>query len=62
MENKYNIGDKVYHVTPESDEGVVVDWMYTAYSGVYKYYVSWGIANEGWYVDVELSKNKIYAQ
>lgn len=61
MKNKYNIGDKVYHATPESDQGIVVDWMYTRYAGVYKYYVTWGPNNtENWYLDVELSPTKVF--
>jgi hypothetical protein len=60
MENKYNIGDRVYHVTPESEVGIVVDWRYSAYSRVYSYLVTWGIDDTNWYIDVELSDTKIY--
>lgn len=27
--NKFNIGDKVYHITPESDQGVALDCCYS---------------------------------
>ena len=60
MNNKYNIGDEVYHVTPESDKGVVVDWRYNAYSGIYGYFVTWGPKDADWYVATELSETKVF--
>jgi hypothetical protein len=60
MGNKYNIGDRVYHITPESEIGIVVDWRYSAYSGVYSYFVAWGPNNTEWYIDVELSDTKVF--
>jgi hypothetical protein len=60
-ENKYNIGDRVYHITPESDIGVVIDWRYFASTERYSYYVVWNTENRDWYVEQELSKNKVFA-
>ena len=60
MENEYNIGDRVYHVTPDSEIGVVVDWRYSAYSGVYSYFVTWGINDTNWYINAELSRSQVF--
>lgn len=38
--NRFEIGDEVYHVTPESDKGVIVEINYVYSSGKYLYTVA----------------------
>ena len=61
MDNKYNIGDIVFHNSIEGPQGRVVDWRYHGYTGMYGYLVSWDEKHSDWYIDVELSDNKIFA-
>ena len=58
-ERLYDIGNNVYHCTPESPMGIVISWrMY--YDGRYEYYVTWG-PNEGdWYTKNEIVRNKVF--
>lgn len=41
--NRFNIGDEVYHVTPDSDKGVVVEitYLYSVDRHVYTVATSW---------------------
>ena len=58
--NKYNIGDKVYHITPESPTGIVVDIRYYFSSDDYEYHVAWSPSEYNWYTGNELTVSKIY--
>lgn len=42
-QNKFNIGDAVYHVTPESDKGIVIEivYMFSTRTYVYTVATSW---------------------
>jgi hypothetical protein len=58
---KYNIGDKVYHITPESESGVILDASYSLLNDRWQYRVTFGIKdNDYWYEESELSANKIF--
>ncbi|MBS9774592.1 MAG: hypothetical protein KGV59_05480 [Tenacibaculum sp.] len=40
---KFNISDEVYHITPESPKGIVVDCHYSMLDGRWTYEVSFGV-------------------
>ena len=61
MNNKYNIGDIVFHNSSEGPQGMVVDWRYYAYTNTYGYLVSWDEKDSNWYIDVELSDHKVFS-
>ncbi len=58
---KYNIGQSVYHVTPESDKGVVLDCIYSLRKNQWEYLVTFRANEQSLiYYEEELSENKIY--
>ena len=56
---QYNIKDKVYHISPESELGIVVSWR-VQYEGPVEYLVTWGPQFSGWYTALELSDTKTF--
>lgn len=59
---KFSIGDKVYHVTPESDQGVVLDCRYSMREAGWSYIVAFGTERESLlYYEDELSETKIFS-
>jgi hypothetical protein len=60
MDNRFNIGDEVYHVTPESDKGVVTEINYVFSSNKYVYTVSTSWSTEFICSEHELTENKMY--
>ena len=57
----YNISDKVYHITPESELGIVIDASYSLLTGRWLYQVTFSPHTEAlWYHVHELSTNKTY--
>jgi len=60
FKHEFNIGERIYHNTPESDEGLVLDVSYSKRYNQSKYMVVWNKNNEDWYLEDELIKNKIY--
>ena len=57
----FNIRDRVYHVTPDSPEGIVIDVQYNYASGIYLYQVSFSPTQASlWYFEIELSYNKSF--
>ena len=58
---KYNIGDMVYHVLPESRKGIVIDGRYSLLTGIWEYQVAFDSMSASlWYTDVELSTTMNY--
>lgn len=58
---KFNILDKVYHITPESPIGVVIEIKYTYSSGMHEFQVAFSHDTPSlWYFDYELSTSKTY--
>lgn len=52
---KFQIGDVVFHITPESDKGVVLDGCYSLLDDRWQYKVTFGIRdNDYWYDEHEL--------
>ena len=59
--NKFGIGDRVYHNTPESPEGIVIDGRYSLQTGSWEYQVSFGPIDASlWYYDVELIEHRTF--
>ena len=58
---KFLIGDEVYHITPESPKGVVIDVRYSFLTRLYTYDVAFSaeVATLE-YQEHELSENKIF--
>ena len=42
LSTKYEVGDKVYHVLPESQQGLITDITYRHSTGKYFYEVTFG--------------------
>jgi heat shock protein HspQ len=58
---KFNIGSTVYHITPESDRGVVIDIKYSYLTNMNEYQVAFSFDKESlWYYEHELSNNKTF--
>lgn len=59
--NKFNIGEKVYHITPDSDQGVVLDCHYSMRENAWSYIVTFGFERESLiYYEDELNVNKTF--
>lgn len=56
---KFDIGDKVYHITPESSAGVIIDMSYKLATNELRYLIVTGWANEVWAIESEISRDKI---
>ena len=59
---KYSIGDKVYHITPESPVGIVINWKYYGHTKSFEYCIAFGLGDNetDWYAAHELNKNKLF--
>ena len=59
MKNKYNRGDKVYHITPDSPQGIILDIRYYFRNKTYEYLVYWSHNENGYYWEEELDETKV---
>lgn len=58
---KFNIGDRVYHVIPESNCGIVVNIRYEYLTGLHEYHVAFSETSESlWYYEHELQTSKTF--
>jgi hypothetical protein len=57
---KFNIGDEVYHVTPESDKGIVIEVNYSYAFDANTYLVSLGFGVQHECAEHELSEDKLF--
>ena len=57
---KFQIGDRVYHVTKESEQGVVIDAKFFLRSGNWTYEVSFSPGFECDLYEDEISESKIF--
>ena len=57
---KYNIYDRLFHVLPESEQGLVLDINYNVKSREVWYLISLGFNNGIWVREVELSLTKTF--
>jgi hypothetical protein len=55
----YKIGQKIWHNTPESQQGLIIDISYLVSTKEIKYCVAIGFDNEVWCLERELSDEKI---
>ena len=56
----HNITDKVYHITPDSPQGVVVDARFNLLDARWEYLVTFGVGQTANYFDHELSTHKLF--
>jgi len=59
FEPKYQIGQKIWHKTPDSEQGIIIDIIYYVNTQQIKYCVAIGFNNEVWCLEKELSDEKI---
>ena len=57
---KFQIGDRIYHVTKESEQGVVIDATYSLRTANWLYIVSFAPGFEYDLYEDELSESKIF--
>jgi len=57
---KYNIGDKVYHVTPDSEQGIVVNVIYYFKTDEFVYQVAVGWSGSYYCDEKEISIEKTF--
>lgn len=57
---KFQIGDRVYHVTKESEQGVVIDVTYSLRTANWLYIVSFSPGSECSLYEDEISESKIF--
>lgn len=59
---KFSIGDTVYHVTPESPKGIVLDVIYSFRTNLFDYVVTFSAERESLiYSEHELSNHKTFS-
>lgn len=59
MKFKFDLYQKIYHITPESPSGVILDRRIYPDIGRIEYLVTFSYNDEAWCVEQELSENKI---
>ena len=59
-EPQYKIGDKVYHNTPDSDQGIITSITYDYKSKTHSYLVSLSLSKSEWCEEIELTDTKIF--
>lgn len=57
----FKLGEEVYHITPDSPKGYVVDIQYSFLSKIITYVVTFGPGNEQHLIDAELSRTRNYS-
>jgi hypothetical protein len=58
---KFNIGDRVYHIIPESEQGIVKNIQYLFAERLFVYEVVFCESKEPlWHFEHELSPNKLF--
>lgn len=62
FEHKYNIGDKVFYITPDSDVGIILDISFTTRHKEVKYEVAFGRQQTDyiWCYEDEITETKTY--
>lgn len=57
---KFEIFQKVYHITPESPQGVVINIRYLYIENTHEYLVAFEHDKSLWYSEYELSTSKTF--
>lgn len=60
MNNIFNIGDLVYHKTPDSESGIITEISYYFSTKKYKYLVAISMVKSEWCEEIELSDTKVF--
>ena len=62
IEHEFDRGDKVFHITPDSPQGLIIEWRYSSRSKSVMYNVIFGpYTNEDvWCDEIELSTEKTF--
>lgn len=56
---KFRIGEEVYHVTPDSPKGIVLDVLYSCRTNLFDYLVTFSSERESLlYTELELNNHK----
>ena len=58
FKTKYQIGDYIYHRTPESEKGLIIDISYSVRKQEINYLVAIGFNNEVWCLEGEIQSEK----
>lgn len=58
MKPKYNLLEDIYHITPESPLGVIIDIRYIYSTGKFEYLICFDTKESLWYQEYELIKDK----
>lgn len=58
--NEFRIGETVYHATPDSDQGIILDVVYSQLMKKYTYIVSIGWGREFECEEFELTREKLF--
>lgn len=60
--HKFNIGQYIYHKTPDSDKGIIIDIHFSVLNGRAQYIVAFGSEAdaEARYEEFELSPDKLF--
>ncbi len=58
MTSPYNIGQKVFHITPSSDPGIILEGRQYLSDGTWQYLVATGYGTSYWCGEEELSEEK----
>lgn len=61
-EPRFKIMDEVYHITPESPKGLVLDVIYSFRTNLFEYVVTFSAERDSLvYTEQELTSNKVFA-
>ena len=62
FEHKYSIGDEVFHITPDSDKGIILNISYSVRYDAVKYEVAFGRheADCVWCLEDEIESTKSF--
>jgi len=61
LEIRYEPGERVFYMLPDSPVGIVLDWRYASEIGQVQYCVSFSYERESmWYYEFELSEDPIF--
>ena len=57
---KFNLGGQVYHITPESEVGIIIDIVYYYATDKFRYLITLSFDKEIWCEEYELTSEKVY--
>jgi len=57
---EFKLKEYVYHATPESKMGIVLNTRYYPHTGHWEYFVSWSAVEADWYIGSELTETQVF--